>query len=238
MYRYRSSRNRMRESALACGQAIAMLFLLVANPVAAADDAAEAQKVVDAAKQTFKNFEADPTMSWFREHMNEAQGLLIAPEVLKAGFIFGGSGGNGVLLARDKDTGEWSDPVFYTVGSVTFGLQIGAQASELVMMVMTQKGIDSLLTTSAKLGADVAVAAGPVGAGAAAATTDILSFSRTKGVYGGLNLEGSVVKVREGLNEAYYGKPVNPIDILITRNVSNPQAAPLVEAVNQAGSDG
>nr|MBS0020841.1 lipid-binding SYLF domain-containing protein [Gammaproteobacteria bacterium] len=229
---------RIRDGALALGQAIAILFLLMANPAAAVDDAADAQKVVDAAKHTFNNFEADPEMTWFREHLNEAQGVLIAPEVLKAGFIFGGSGGNGVLLARDKDTGEWSDPAFYSIGSVTFGLQIGAQASELVMMVMTQKGLDSLLTTSAKLGADVAVAAGPVGAGAAAATADVFSFSRTKGIYGGLNVEGSVVKVQDGLNEAYYGKPVSPIDIMITRTVGNPQAASLVEAISHAGSDG
>lgn len=229
---------RIRDGALALGQAIAILFLLMANPAAAVDDTADAQKVVDAAKHTFNNFQADPEMTWFREHLSEAQGVLIAPEVLKAGFIFGGSGGNGVLLARDKDTGEWSDPAFYSIGSVTFGLQIGAQASELVMMVMTQKGLDSLLTTSAKLGADVAVAAGPVGAGAAAATADVFSFSRTKGIYGGLNVEGSVVKVQDGFNEAYYGKPVSPIDIMITRTVGNPQAAPLVEAISHAGRDG
>lgn len=226
----------MKTGALALGQAIVLFFAMM--NWAAAEKVADAQKLVEEATQTLKNFEADPEMKWFREHMSEAQGLLIAPQVLKAGFIFGGSGGNGVLLARDSKTGEWSQPAFYGIGSVTFGLQIGGQASELAMMVMTQKGLDSLLTTSVKLGADVAVAAGPVGAGATAATADIISFSRTKGVYGGLNLEGSVVKVRNGLNEAYYGKPVGPRDILITGDVSNPQAQPLVEAVSQVGSGG
>ena len=229
--------NRIKVGLLSILQAI-ILLLIATKPAVAGDDAADAKKVVDDALKTLENFVADPEMKWFRHHMKQAQALFIAPEVLKAGFIFGGSGGTGVLLARDKSTGAWSEPAFYTLGSVSFGLQIGAEASEVALMVMTQKGLDSMLATSAKLGADMTVAAGPVGAGAKAATSDILSFSRSKGVYGGLNLEGSVMKVRESLNEAYYGKPVSPVDILITRNVSNPDAAPLVEAVAKVGSDG
>jgi lipid-binding SYLF domain-containing protein len=228
--------SRVKGRALALVHVIPWLFF-VANPVVAGDDAAAAQEVVDSAKRTLDNFIADPDMFWLREHVDEARGLLIAPEVLKAGFIFGGSGGNGVLLARDKNSGEWSAPAFYTIGSVTFGLEIGAETSELVMMAMTRKGLDSLLINSAKLGTDVTVTAGPVGAGAAAATADFLAFSRTEGGRASLNLEGSVVEVWEGLNEAYYGKPVSPVDILITRKVSNPQSATLVEAVTQVASE-
>ena len=99
-------------------------------------------------------------------------------------------------------------------------------------MAMTVKGRDSLLSTKAQLGADASVAAGPVGAGAQAATVDILQFSRSKGVFGGLTLEGSVIGVRNKLNHAFYGQEVRPVDILISRTVSNPQADPLVKALS------
>ena len=218
---------------------IAALFLLVESGASwAEDDAKNAQEVVDGAQKTLENFVADPNMTWFRDHVKDAKALFIVPQLLRAGFMFGGSGGTGVLLARDEKTSEWSQPAFYTMGSVSFGLQIGAESSEVVLMVMTQRGLDSMLTTSFKLGGDVSVAAGPVGAGAKAQTSDILSFSRSKGIYGGLSLEGAVIKVRDSLSEAYYGKPVSPRAILITRDVSNAQAAPLVKTVTKvAGGD-
>ncbi len=171
-------------------------------------------------------------MTWFHNHLKDAKGILIVPQLLKAGFIFGGSGGSGVLLKRE-DNGNWTGPVFYTMGSVSWGLQIGAEAAEVILLVMSQKGLDSLLSTKVQLGADVSVAAGPVGAGAQAATTDILQFSRAKGVFGGLTLEGSVITPREGLIGAYYGKSVTPVNILVSKEASNPQSDPLRAALRQ-----
>jgi len=121
-------------------------------------------------------------------------------------------------------------------------LQAGGDASEVVLVALTERGKTALLATSAKLGADVGIAVGPVGAGAEAATAnlsaDIISFSRAKGLYAGVSLEGAVVATRGSLNKAYYGKEVSPTDILVKRTVSNKKAAGLVSAVKKAaGSD-
>jgi lipid-binding SYLF domain-containing protein len=177
----------------------------------------------------------DENMSWLRDNLDQAKGLLIAPSVLKGGFILGGSGGRGVLVVKDAKTGKWTQPGFYTLGSVTFGLQIGGEAAELIMMVRSQKGIDKLLTTSFKLGGDTSVAVGPVGGGAKTSiTADILSFARSKGAYAGANFEGAVIKTRDGWNQAYYGKPVRPTDIFVKHTVSNPGSADLRAAVAKA----
>ena len=193
------------------------------------------QVLVDEARITLQNFLADPDMAWVCEHIKDAKGLFIVPSLLKAGFVFGGSGGRGVLLVRDEKTGKWSEPAFYTMGSVSWGLQIGAEKSEVLMIVRTQRGLESMYTSSFKLGADVSVAIGPVGAGAAGkgVTADIVSFARAKGAFAGLSLDGSVIKTADKWNNAYYGKPVRPVDILVTHNVSNAKSAELRKAVSK-----
>jgi len=213
--------------------AIGLFALGVCAGAVQADDKATAEETVTKATTTFNTFLADPNMTWFRDNLPKAKAVMVVPQLVKAGFIFGGSGGTGVVSVHDDETGEWSYPSFATVGSVSWGLQAGAEAAEVVLMALTVKGRDSLLSTKAQLGADASVAAGPVGAGAQAATVDILQFARTKGVFGGLTLEGSVVGVRTKLNQAYYGQEVQPVDILISRKVSNPQADPLLEALSK-----
>ena len=117
--------------------------------------------------------------------------MLIAPQIVKAGFIFGGSGGRAVLVARDGRT--WAGPAFYDLATASVGFQAGVEVSEVVIVVMTDKGLNSLLASSFKIGGDASIAAGPVGAGAkSTVTADLISFSRAKGVYGGLNLDGTV----------------------------------------------
>jgi len=215
---------------------ISILFLgIIFQGKAAATT--EQQILVDKARITFQSFMKDENMSWFHENLYQAKGLLIAPSVLKGGFIIGGSGGRGVLVIKDEKTGKWSQPGFYTIGSITFGLQIGGEASEVIMMVRSQKGIDKLLTTSVKLGGDTSVAAGPVGTGAkATVNADIISFVRTKGAYAGLNFEGAVIKTRDDWNQAYYGKPVRPLDIFAKQTVSNPGSAELRKVIAEAVS--
>jgi lipid-binding SYLF domain-containing protein len=212
--------------------AIGLFALGICASAVQADDKASAEKTVADATTTFNTFLADPNMTWFRDNIQNAKAVMVVPQLVKAGFIFGGSGGTGVVSVHDEETGTWSNPSFATIGSVSWGLQAGAQAAEVVLMAMTVKGRDSLLSTKAQLGADASVAAGPVGAGAQAATVDILQFSRSKGVFGGLTLEGSVIGVRNKLNHAFYGQEVRPVDILISRTVSNPQADPLVKALS------
>ena len=212
-------------------------ILFVSYTPAIAADRDQAQGLVDRARVTFSDFMRDPNYTWLRENIDHAKGVLIFPQVIKGGFIWGGSGGTGVLLVRDEKTGNWSDPAFYTIGSVTFGLQIGGEASEVVMLAMTQKAIDSLLSSSFKLGGDVSIALGPIGGGAKASadipnvTADFISFAKSKGLYAGLNLEGAVVAVRDSLNRAYYGKDVRPADIIVKKDVSNSRSAELREAL-------
>lgn len=212
-----------------------VLFTSYTSAIGANEERVEG--LVDRARVTFREFMQDPTFAWLRENIDQAKGVLIFPQVLKGGFIFGGSGGTGVFLVRDSKTGEWSQPAFYTMGSVTFGLQIGGESSEIVMMAMTPKAIDSLFSTSFKLGADVSVAVGPIGAGAKASadvptvTADFITFVKSKGLYGGLNIEGAVIAVRDSLNQAYYGKMVRPVDIIEKRVATNRQSAELRESL-------
>jgi len=159
--------------------------------------------------------------------------VLIAPEIVKAGFIVGGSGGRAVLVARGN--GKWVGPAFYTLATASVGFQAGIAASEMVTLVMTDKGMNSLMASTFKFGGDASVAAGPVGAGAKSdVTADLIAFSRSKGVYGGLNLDGTVVSANYDWNKAYYGKDSLPPDILIKGAVSNKGADKLLGDVAKA----
>ncbi|HTX54852.1 MAG TPA: lipid-binding SYLF domain-containing protein [Candidatus Baltobacteraceae bacterium] len=220
--------------ALAC---VAVVTLGTYVP-AAADDKMDAEQLVERARMTFESFSADkelgPNMTSLARR---AKGILIFPQVLRAAFVFGVSGGTGVFVAYDEVNRRWNGPAFYTLGQVSFGLQAGGEASEVVLMAMTDRGVSALLSTSAKLGADVGVALGPVGAGAAAATAnfsgDILIFSRSAGLYGGISVDGAVVATRDALNGWYYGKPATTQEILLQHAVTNPQATPLIDIVKK-----
>ncbi len=214
----------------------AIICLFFSLPTAA-DDKTDAAALVSSAQMTFQNFVSDPNMGWFRDNLGDAKALVIVPELYKAGFIFGASGGNGLVLAKDKLTEAWSYPSFYMMSSVTGGLQIGGEVAEVIMLVMTETGMNSLLGTKVQLGGDVSVAVGPVGAGAQAATVDILQFTRTKGIFGGLTLEGAVITPRDDLTRAFYGKPSDPVDVLIRHNVMNKNANNLRELVFQTVSE-
>jgi lipid-binding SYLF domain-containing protein len=238
----------MNKTVISTWRAIPWLFMimmlmvgtLVVAPVtsAYANDRQEATQLVEKARLTLDSFMKDENMGAFRDLLRKAEGVFIAPQVLKGAFVIGASGGTGVLLVRDKKTGNWSEPGFYTIGEASFGLQIGGQASEMILLLMTERGVNSLMGNSLKLGADAGVAAGPVGFGVSAATAnlsaDMLSFSRSKGLYGGISLDGAVVAVRKALNDAYYGKEVDPSDIFVLHAVRNPQAERLIEHVSKS----
>ena len=201
-----------------------------------ANDLQESRQLVERARMTFENFTADKEMGGsLRSLVKKAKAVLIYPQVLRGAFIVGASGGSGVLLARDPASGNWSGPAFYTIGEASFGLQAGGEASEVVLVALTERGLTALLSTSAKLGANASVAVGPVGAGAEAATAnlsaDLVSYTRNKGLYGGVSLEGAVVAKRDALNMAYYNRPVSPTDILIKHTVTNQESTGLISAV-------
>ena len=211
---------------------LALLFVTGASTALAQSDQ---QKLVNAADTTFSNFIRDPDMTWLHGNLGRAKGLLISPQIAKAGFIFGGSGGRAVLFVHDAKTGKWVGPAFYTLATASVGFQAGIEVSEMITMVMTDKGINSLLSDSVKLGGDASIAAGPVGAGAKAEViTDMVSFNRSKGVYGGLNLDGTVVATSKDWNEGFYGHPVTAPDILVRMNAHSKGADKLIGDISRA----
>jgi SH3 domain-containing YSC84-like protein 1 len=194
------------------------------------------QNLVNNAQKSLSNFMRDPDMTWLQQNIGRAKAVMIAPELVKAGFIFGGSGGRAVTLARDPRSGKWAGPAFYTMATASVGFQAGISVSEAVTLVMTEKGLNSLLSTSVKLGGDASVAAGPVGAGAKSdVVADFITFSRAKGVYGGLNLDGTVISITNDWNELYFQKKgILPPDILVRMAVHNKGADNLIAAVSGA----
>jgi SH3 domain-containing YSC84-like protein 1 len=223
------------------GFLIGLLVLAVSGMTSPvwADDAGDSIQLVDKARMTLENFVKAQEMEAFRSLLKDARGVFIAPQVLKGAFIIGASGGSGVFVVRDSKTGGWTGPAFYTIGEASFGFQAGGQASEVILLAMTDRGVTALLENSVKLGANVGVAAGPVGIGAAASTAnlsaDIVTFASSKGLFGGIALDGAIIMVREGLNSAYYHKEkVSPTDILVRKTTMNPHSDRLLETVSKA----
>jgi SH3 domain-containing YSC84-like protein 1 len=218
------------------GLAMVLSFAPPFGPSASvADDGSNTGQLVEKARLTLDDFVADPKMAAFGDLLKRAKGVFIAPQVLKGAFVVGVSGGSGVLLVRHASTGEWCGPAFYTLGEVSFGAQIGGEVSEVVLLAMTERGVIAFLHNSLKLGVNAGIALGPVGVGVSAATAnlsaDILIFSRSKGLYGGVALDGAVVLSRGDWNREYYGQTASPSDIFIRRAVSNGQASELISEV-------
>jgi lipid-binding SYLF domain-containing protein len=217
-----------------------LLGSLTGQQVASASEATELKDLVERSKTTLENFMADSNMAWFQDHLHEAKGIFIVPRMWKGGFIFAGEGGSGVFLVKN-DTGVWSEPAFYTMAAASGGFQAGLQVSEIVLLVMSQRGVESMLSSTFKLGADASVAVGPVGAGIEGSTAvlsaDMVTFARAKGLFGGISLEGAVVAVRDESNRNYYGKDVRPTDILVKRAVSNPHSGGLRVALARAAKE-
>jgi len=212
---------------------------LIAISMALASHFAAAQasqrNLVAESTVTLANFLNDPDMNWLQRNFKRAKAVLIAPKVAKAGFILGGSGGRAIVVAHDMKTGKWVGPAFYTLATASIGFQAGISVSEVVTLVMTEKGFHTLLADSVKLGGDAAVAAGPIGAGAQSdLAADFVSFSRSTGVYGGLNFNGTVITTADEWNRAYYGQRVHAPDILVRMSVRNKQASELLNIVTKA----
>ncbi len=145
-----------------------------------------------------------------RSIMEKAEGIAVFPSLIKGGIIVGGQRGRGILSVRDKKTGGWSSPAFLTVTGGSIGAQFGAQAIDLVLVINNQRGLEQLVKNQFKIGADAAVAAGPVGRDASASTdiqmrAQILSYSRARGLFAGVTLNGSTIRQDRDANERFYG---------------------------------
>jgi lipid-binding SYLF domain-containing protein len=153
------------------------------------------------------NLKTDKAFGNAKELMSKAKAVMIVPGLVKGGFFVGGEGGDGVLMKRN--TAGWSDPAFFSIGSASFGLQIGLQKSEVMLFIMSDKALEALLKNEVKLGAQAGVSVVTLGGAAQAAVTsnggaDIIAWSSSTGAYGGLTLEGSVIKARDTYNQSYY----------------------------------
>lgn len=218
-------------------------FLLAAvmwpAPAAAASaEETEATELVDKARIAVQRLARDPdTGPSLRHFLAGAKAVLVFPTLIKGAFLVGGEGGSGVLLARDGN-GSWSYPAFYTMASISFGLQIGGQTAEAMLLMRTNGALKAVLENQMKLGADASVAAGPIGAGIDGATTsnvgaDILSFSTSQGFFAGASLEGAVIARRQDWNRAFYKEGATPHAIVIERAHANPAADELREALSR-----
>jgi SH3 domain-containing YSC84-like protein 1 len=199
-----------------------------------------AQGIVDRAMVTLTDFLHDPHYVWLHENFNQAKAVLVFPQVIEGGFLVGGSGGTGVLLVRDE-AGNWSQPAFYTLASAGFGPLIGAEVSQVIMVAMTDRAVNSILESSFQMGGDASFAVGSMGSGIKATRnvprigSDFVAFSKSKGLYAGLNLGGTDLKVRHNLNRVYYHADVRPVDILVRKSVTNYGSARLLDTVRNAG---
>ncbi|MFI5247841.1 MAG: lipid-binding SYLF domain-containing protein [Nitrospirales bacterium] len=205
------------------------MVVVGATPTSAAD-MKEQQQLVDKAKMTLEAFASDPSLGGpIREMKGGAKALFIMPQFVRGAFVFGGAGGSGVLIVCDEKSKKWSEPVFYTIGSASFGLQIGGDVSEMIFVVRTQKGLEEFYHNDFKLGADASMAVGPIGEGASVKgiSADLVAYARKKGVFAGISVDGSMIAVSDESNQVYYGKSLRPMDIVVKQGGSNPKSADL-----------
>jgi len=206
--------------------ALPLLVLAFAASAIAGDDDNQAANRVKSASAVLEEIQTAPDTGIPDEVMGSAECVAVVPSMLKAGFVFGAQYGRGVASCRTAK--GWSDPAFFAIQGGSFGLQIGGQAVDLVMLIMNHKGMEHLMSSKFKLGADATVAAGPVGRHAAADTdwkmrAQVLSYSRARGVFAGLELNGAVVKMDRESTLEFYGH-IQPVDqTLATAN--NPTGA-------------
>jgi SH3 domain-containing YSC84-like protein 1 len=209
---------------------MALLAAVLLAPMAARAQS-DQQVVVDRALRTVEDMRHDKAFGNARHLMREARGVLIVPRLFKGGFIVGGEGGTGVLLVRGSGN-SWSDPAFYAIGSASFGLQAGLEQSGTVLLVMTQKGLDALMRDQFKVGAQAGIAVANLGSGVEGAISgagrpDIVVWSSSSGVYGGIALDGSVIRPQVEDDRAYYGRPLSTRDIVFGHGGMAPHATAL-----------
>lgn len=181
----------------------------------------EPEQLIERSRISFQSMMGDNQYPGLVDLATRAKAIIVVPSLLRAAFFFGGRGGNAVMLVRGAD-GQWSPPAFYTLGGISWGLQFGGQSSELVITVMTEKGLNALLRRQVTLGADAGVAIGELGKGVNAATgiglkSDMYAFARSEGLFVGVSLEGSVIAPRETWNQQVYGEQATPDSILVDR---------------------
>lgn len=202
--------------------AVSVGFIFMTSSVHA--DSLDQDRVIGDSKQVIKEIMSIPDQSIPEELLAKCKAIAIYPTVLNGGFLIGGRYGKGVVIKRDKKTGEWGPASFSTILGLSAGLQAGIQATDLVLIILNNKGLESLLTSKITLGADFAVAVGPVGRTSELSTdfflrSMILSYSKSHGLFAGAALNGAVIFPDNGANNSYYGKKVTAEDVLLNGSV-------------------
>jgi SH3 domain-containing YSC84-like protein 1 len=221
---------RMRKTLLILG-------ILAAGSVALQADLSTAEtKRIQEAATVLNEIHAVPDKDIPQELWEKAACVIVVPSVKKAAFVVGGEYGKGLMSCRHG--GAWSAPVFMEIGKGSWGLQIGAEAIDLVLLVMNERGMEKLLQDKVSLGAEASVAAGPVGRDAQAATdaqmkAEMLSYSRTQGLFAGIDLSGGVLKADPDDNRDLYGRSMSPRDVLMKGIPAPPVTKPFMAALGR-----
>jgi lipid-binding SYLF domain-containing protein len=218
---------------------LGLLVIAIAVPVIAQQK--EADRLKESA-QVLKEIVGMPDKGIPTDLLNKAECVVVYPSVKKAALIVGANYGRGVITCRSGAdfNGPWSAPSMFALEGASFGLQIGGEATDFVLLVMNEKGANSVMSSKVKLGADASAAAGPVGRSASAETdaamkAEILSYSRARGVFGGVSLEGSTMRSDDDANKALYGQKLSAKDIVREGKVKPTETAqPLLDVLNQA----
>ena len=217
-----------------------LLAALLALLPVVAQAQVEQQALVDRATLTVQDLMSASNGTDAPSLLRRAKAVMICPRVMRIAFIFGGSGADCVLVARDA-AGGWSYPAFYGMGSGSAGFQAGIQDSEIMMLILTDRGLDAVMDTQFKLGAEASIAFVSLGAGVEGATTaalgaDIVVVSQARGLFAGVALQGSVLKSRTDYNHAYYGQDFAARQIVLQMQGRNPGADPLREVLMRYGA--
>ena len=206
--------------------ALALATLLVATAAVAGD---REDGRADNAVRVVKQIQAIPEAAIPDRLLDDAKGIVVVPDTIKAGFMLGGRHGLGLMAVKNAD-GTWSNPVFVKLSGASFGLQAGVQSADVILVFRSERGLDDIVNGKITLGADAGVAAGPVGRNAAAATdgalkAEIWSWSRARGLFAGVALDGAVLSIDNGANRSTYGAGVTPRMIFEGRAPQAPSAA-------------
>lgn len=206
-----------------------IMLAMLAGPALAMDQS-EARLEIEKAAILVQEFMGSPDADAPRWLLRRSKAVVIIPNMVKAGFVVGGKYGHGVVVARLAD-GSWGPPSFIRTGAASVGFQIGAQAMDLFMVVVNQRGLDGIINNQVKFGVDASVVAGPwgrateAGLSAASLKADIYSYSRSKGAFAGASLEGSGLETDAQANQAYYGHNYSTWEILSSGKVPMPAEA-------------
>ncbi|HKN70718.1 MAG TPA: lipid-binding SYLF domain-containing protein [Terriglobales bacterium] len=207
-----------------------LVVLMLAGALPVVGQMKENERIEESASVMKQILDMPDTIN--KDVLNKAECIVIYPSVKKAAFVVGGSYGRGVITCRKGQgfSGPWSAPAMFALEGGSFGFQIGAQATDFVLLVMNEAGAKSVMSSKVKLGGDASVAAGPVGRTASAETdivmkAEILSYSRAQGLFAGVSLEGSTMRSDDGGNKALYGKELSAKEIVREGKVAPPASA-------------